>query len=98
MKDFDQIALAVIRAKGIESASVQRIVAKDHMPYQKNEGGSGYKYKDAERLEYVVFLRTDKMKDGDPMKGAVNHEARGSDLMAVIAEAFKAVGVEVPKL
>lgn len=98
MKDFDQIALAVIRAKDIESASVQRIIAKDHLPYQKNEGGSGYKYKDTERTEYVVFLRTDKMKDGDPMKGAVNHEARGFHLMDAITEAFKAVGVEMPKL
>lgn len=84
------------REPAIESFLVQHTIARDHEPYQKNDGG-GHRNKDVKRDVYRVFLRTGKMVDAsDPMRGFVHCDATGPDVEKAACAAFAAINVPLP--
>lgn len=93
---FDQIADIVMTAPGIESGFVSQSRARDFMGTTKDKSGLPDKTL-KHRTTYRVFLRTSALaKADDPLKGRVNFQSEGPDLMKCIEEAFLAVNVPMP--
>jgi hypothetical protein len=94
---FEEIADLVMTAPGIEQGHVQQTRAKDYLAKTKDKSGIPDKAV-SQRTTYRVFLATNKLVNAaDPLRGKVNYEANGANLMDCVREAFQRVKVEIPK-
>lgn len=86
MKTFDEIARAIVDARGIEDAIVQQTVTRDRIRIAREPSSDAWKHRMPLRNEFRVFLKS---------SGGFC-EAVGADFKDTYLKAFKEVGVEPP--
>lgn len=94
MKTFEQIAEAVVTAKGVEQAIVQQTYTRDSIRIARESGSDAWKHRRPLRNEFRVFVATNA---NDPKGGKVHCERVGPDLLSVVKEVFAQVGLALPK-
>jgi hypothetical protein len=95
-KSFDQICDAVEAHKDVESCFIQHIRAKDYFANTKGKSGLPDRLL-KKRTEYRVFIRTAMDVDPDnKMRGKVNYNAEGPDLLECVREAFSKCSLTLP--
>lgn len=94
---FDQIADAIMYHPDIESGLVQQTRARDFIATTKDKAGIPEK-RLAHRTTFRVFVCLPKLVEADnPLKGKINYEASGADLLTVGREVFAKLKLPMPK-
>ena len=96
MKTFEQIADAVMNSPHIESGLVQQTRAKDLLATTKDKSGIPEK-RITHRTTYRVFVVLPKQVDpNDKLRGKVNAQSEGPDLIKCVQEVFQALEIASP--